>query len=154
VCIPVGTTVNAPVNVPSLMLYVPVVVSVAINCTVMYVPFVTRIVLLSMVAPLIWRAKEMAPVVPVLLSWAEMVTGLFGHASLGLTIRLLILMIGAVGGGVDVAFGDEDGWEDGEVEDEGGDDGEVDVDGEGVEVAGVDDELDGADAGVECWVRE
>lgn len=39
-------------------------------------------------------------------------------------------MIGAVGGGVDVVFGDEDGGEDGEVEDEEGDDGEVDVDGE------------------------
>jgi hypothetical protein len=39
-------------------------------------------------------------------------------------------MIGTVGGGVGVVFGDEDGGEDGEVEDEEGDDGEVDVDGE------------------------
>lgn len=130
VCVPVGTTVNAPVNVPSLMLYVPVVISVALNCTLMYVPFAIWIVLLSMVAPLIWSAREMEPVIPVLLSWAEMVTGLFGHASLGSTIRLLILMIGEVGGGVDVVFGDEDGGEDGEVEDEEGDDGEVGVDGE------------------------
>ena len=58
-------------------------------------------------------------------------------------------MIGAVEGGIDVVFGDEDGGEDEEVEDEEGDDGEVDVDGEGDEVAGVGVEVEGADEGVE-----
>lgn len=73
-------------------------VSVTVKSTVVDAPASTWTVLLSIVAPLIFRVTRVDPVIPVLVSWAEMVMKLPGHGSLGFMIKLLTLIIGTVAG--------------------------------------------------------
>jgi len=120
-----------------------VLVSVTVKSTVVDVPPESWMVLLSIVAPLIWRVTMVDPVIPVLVSLAEMEMELPGHVSLGFMTKLLALISGMVAGGAGLGLVGEDGRgggegegegereELGDGEDDGGKDGEDDWEGSG-----------------------